>query len=122
MPHNMNTEKVNIAGKELILFERRAKDVLDLADFLKTSAHEGSINIFVGVQILLASLRPNLERLKWYQIIKKRQLKNIISYEYLTLHLSVIELDELVSAVYLLEGVDVKKKVVQEMENESVEK
>jgi len=120
----MNTKKVNIAGKELTLYERRAKDVLDLADFLKNSQKDGiaNINIFVGVQILMASLRPNIENLKWYQIFEKRRLKRIISYEYLILSLSISELDELVSETYLLEGIDTKKKVIPEPESESAEK
>lgn len=109
----MKTGKINIAGKELTLYERRAKDVLDLADFLKSSQSEGSAvsNIFIGTQIIIASLKPNIEKLKWYQFLKKYRLKKIINYKFLINNLSVSELEELMNKVYLLEGIDTKKKV-----------
>lgn len=122
----MNTKKVNIAGQELLLYELKAKDVFDMNEFTRTAQNEENpvrVNIFVGVQTILASLRPNIEELKRYQIIKKYRFKKIINYENLILKLSVTELDELVTAVHLLGGTDIKKKVVPEdQESESAEK
>jgi len=121
----MKTKKINIAGHDLLLYERSAKDVLDLADFIQSQNGESAakVNLFIGVQTLLASLKPNLKKVKWFRFIKKYKLKKIISYQFLFLYFSISELDAVVTDIHLLEGNDIKKKVMEMgQENESAGK
>lgn len=108
-----NREKVTIKGQELFLYERNAKDVLDILELIKSKEEfDMTENIFVNVQVLLSSLRPNFDSLKWFQILKRFKLKKMFTYKWFANNLSISEISSLSLIVSRLEGADNKKKVV----------
>lgn len=135
----MRTKKINIDGKEITLFERTIGESEDLENFMKTTSFANTginTNIYYAISLLRSALKSNIPakpiKPKWYHFLKKRrwkelikpinELEDFISYKNLREKLSINDLDELVKEVYLLEGIDVKKKVDQEAESESEEK
>jgi len=107
------TKQIELFDKRLLLAERDAEDVFAFVKFVED--HEGDqISIvqasFANAFIVSDALKYNLQVLKWWQFLKRWQLKRIIKKEYLLKRLSVQQLAELAEIViYELEGADKKK-------------
>lgn len=108
---------MKIRGKDIILSERSAKDVLDLADFYKKNPPDNEFgNLIIIAAVIEASLRATRNKLSWYDFKRFRYKKYKIKF--LLKYLSQAELTELYQDVFLLEGFDLKKKIVQEASQE----
>ena len=125
------SEKVKLFGKELTLTERNAGDVLSLIEF--ASSDEGkhpSAMLYILAYVVHSALKNNLKEPelkyksipKWKFLKKKEALKELNKFEAqieasnLMGELSSLELSDLAEKVYIMEGLDIKKKVTAESE------
>ena len=105
------TAEIEIAGKNLLLSVRKAGDVLNLYEYSCKIIDRDLSDVFIENLIIIGdALKINLEKLKWYQWIKRIKTKRLISKENLLKKLTSSGMTELVKKVYELEGIDLKKK------------
>lgn len=114
------TEKIELFGKELILSERFARDVNKLFAFSKQKKEKNFTDILIEASIMVEdALKLNYVNLKWYQFWRKRNLKRMLSKEYLIANLSPSVIFDLAKRIYELEGIipetDEKKTPVSEL-------
>ena len=94
------TKEIEIFGKKVILSERNAQDVLNLAEYSGSQKMTPSLS----VQISAVAIRDSLKYgVKWYEreYSVKKLLKGLTSKE----------LFEFMKMILELEGVETKKKV-----------
>lgn len=115
-----NRESIFVKGQRLFLYERNAKDVLDMVDFInKKESFDSVDSVFLNTQMIIQSLKLNLNELKWFQFLKRYKLNKMFTYKYISQNLSVREITEISLTVSSLENQDLKKKVVSESEERS---
>ena len=90
----MKEEKsVNILGCEVILKKRIAKDVNDLADWVRANNNGSQLfGFYVAATIISSSLKRSRSLLKWYQLKQRRIYEKLMNPKYLITHLDEIEL------------------------------
>ncbi len=119
--------KIKIDEDELILSERAAQDVFDLANYHeKHQDNSLNYNLVIMASVIEQSLSKTvtnsgwereLKKCKWYQFRNKKRLKEQINFykkynvKCLLSLLSVSQLSEIYFKVLELEGADLKKKI-----------
>ncbi len=120
----MQSEKIKIFGLDLLLTERKAFDVYEIADYSK-SIKDDLGSIYGDALFVSAGLKFNYERLLLrpfifgkeikitLRLFKYFHLKKILSPEYLLKNLSRSETFEFIRKIWMMEtGEDIKKKVL----------
>lgn len=110
-----NVAEIELFGKKLLLSERTARDVNALVDYAKGKEFDYTEAIIQSLIVLRDGLKINFLKLKWWQIVKRWQLKRILSKENLLNKLSTRLIIDLSHKVLELEGVDLKKKMSPEI-------
>lgn len=96
---------IELFGKQLILAERNASDVIALSEYAQKNDDESvSSVVYKAVSILEASLRINYINLKWYQFFKQLKLRALLSPKYLINNLPQQQIFDLAKEVLELEG------------------
>lgn len=99
----MKEIKVKIFNRELVLTERTAECIINADNLSAQAADRKGIDLWCYSLMVANSLRKNIERLYWFQPIKRFHYKIIFSPSYLRKKLSKSELLELVLKVFDLE-------------------
>lgn len=104
----MKTKQITLFGKELILSERCAADVLNLSETIKvyTTEEKSSVTFYlmVSTTVIEDALKSNISNLRWYNFLKKSNLPKILNANYILKNLSQKEIMDLTKEVYELEG------------------
>lgn len=99
------TRTLELFGKQLILSERNASDVLVLANFSdKNQGNDLNTLIYKGLEVCEAALSYNYVNLPWHKYFQKRKLKKLLSKKNLLKTLSQQQIFSLAQDVFELEG------------------
>jgi len=115
---------VNIGGLKLRIMQRKALDVIQLAEYVRRSedAKDPHNQIFQYAMILRDSLKYNVNDYSWWQILTRWRIKRAVSVRNIAAHFSLSELIELTKQVLIAEGLnenefeELKKKVIEQEE------
>ena len=106
------TLKIKLFGRDLILRERSAQDVLDVAEFSEQNPDSRG-QIIAVAQCTADALKSNWEHAHFF---KKRRLKKLLSTKKLLKSLTRQELEVILNIINEIEGN--KKKESQEKQSE----
>jgi len=101
------TKEIELFGRQLLLFERNASDVLSLADFSAKNPDTGiQIVVYKAIKIIQSSLSRNLDNCNWFE---KRKLKKLLSQKHLINNLSNQQIFSIAKEVLELDGLLVEE-------------
>ncbi len=113
--------EVEIGRDKLILSERTARDVLDLSEYHeKHKSNTPTYNLVVMATVIESSLRATMRNLSWYRFFEKHKYKKYKT-KYLLEKLPQSKLLDLYQKIFELEGIDIKKKVMEVQSQESLQ-
>ncbi len=115
---------VNIGGLKLRILQRKALDVIQLAEYVRRSedAKDPQNQIFQYAMILRDSLKHNVNDYSWWQFLTRWRIKRAVSVRNIAAQFSLSELIELTKQVLITEGLtenefeELKKKVIEQEE------
>lgn len=114
-------ENIELFGQKLILHERIASDVHDFNDFVKSEFGNKKINVIehavLCVDVIQDALKANIEQLKWFNFIKKRKYKKILSSQFLLKNLSVEKRNKLFMKI--IEDLELTEKISSKAKNKN---
>lgn len=112
---------VNIGGLKLKILQRKALDVIQLAEYVRRSedSQEPQNQIFQYAMIVRDSLKNNAKEVPWWNLILKWRIKRAVKLRSIAAYFSLTELAELTKQVLIAEGLsenefeELKKKVME---------
>lgn len=109
---------VNIGGLKLKILQRKALDVIQLAEFSRrsTERNDPSKQVFELAKVVSDSLKANADLLPKWRWIRRLRIKYLVRVKRLMRELSVQQLSVFALEVFKTEGLsedDLKKKVTE---------
>ncbi|WP_448509303.1 hypothetical protein [Immundisolibacter sp.] len=117
MPLQTNPNKfmvIELFGHKVMLSERTARDQYILAEYSRHKGMNFSEALLQSMVVLQDGLKINIKQLKWYEIIKWLRFKRLFSRKNIMQQLSAQTITDLAYKVLELEGIDIKKKVMNQ--------
>lgn len=119
---------VNIGGLKLKILQRKALDVIQLAEYVRRSedSQEPQNQIFQYAMIVRDSLKNNAKEVPWWNLILKWRIKRAVNLRSIAAYFSLMELAELTKQVLIAEGLsenefeELKKKVMEAEAKEAI--
>lgn len=119
---------VNIGGLKLKILQRKALDVIQLAEYVRRSedSQEPQNQIFQYAMIVRDSLKNNAKEVPWWNLILKWRIKRAVKLRSIAAYFSLTELAELTKQVLVAEGLsenefeELKKKVMEAEAKEAI--
>jgi len=119
---------VNIGGLKLKILQRKALDVIQLAEYVRRSedSQEPQNQIFQYAMIVRDSLKNNAKEVPWWNLIMKWRIKRAVKLRSIAAYFSLMELAELTKQVLVAEGLsenefeELKKKVMEAEAKEAI--
>ena len=119
---------VNIGGLKLKILQRKALDVIQLAEYVRRSedSQEPQNQIFQYAMIVRDSLKNNAKEVPWWNLIMKWRIKRAVKLRSIAAYFSLTELAELTKQVLVAEGLsenefeELKKKVMEAEAKEAI--
>lgn len=109
---------VIIRGLKLKILQRKALDVIQLAEFARKSPerNDPSRQVFEFAKIVSDSLKANIDQLPWWRWIRRFRISQLVRVKRLMKEFSVQQLGVYALEVFKAEGLtddDLKKKVTK---------
>lgn len=110
---------VIIRGLKLKILQRKALDVIQLAEFARKSPerNDPSRQVFEFAKIVSDSLKANIDQLPWWRWIRRLRISRSVRVKCLMKEFSVQQLGVYALEVFKVEGLtddDLKKKVTKQ--------
>lgn len=109
MTFDRRTKEIVLFGEKVFLFERTLGQMYAFAEYAKTEKEVNMLNnAILSISVIRDSLQPNIERLKFYQLFRKRKLKKLFSTDFLFKNLTRQQISDYCSII--IEDIEAGKK------------
>lgn len=116
---DFNSEKINLFGIDMFLTERPARDVNNLLVFSQKSETKTFEDYVIEYAVVVEDgLKYFVKSIPKWQFWRRLKMKKICKASYLISNLPAQRIYDLATKVYELEGIDVKKKSIENQQEE----